>query len=333
MSEHKTILIDRGQVEEFLTMARAVEAVEEAFRAYGEGNAQLPPKPYLQFPKGDLRCMPAYLPGLGLASVKNVNVHPENTELPTVMATITIFDPYTGFARAIMDGTYLTAVRTGAAGGIAARYLAREDSRIVSFAGAGRQARTQLAALVETMPQIEEVLIHDIDQDRARQFCQYCDEEHDLEARYAELNDTVREADILTTVTPSREPFVSLEYLKPGTHVNAIGADAPGKQELELEVLEKAKIVLDSWKQASHGGEINCAVAEGLIREEDIHANIGEVVTGRKTGRECEDEITVFDSTGLAIQDCACAVQVYRELTAEGRDISRLTTVDFLSRF
>ena len=143
MSSRETYLITRGEVKRTLTMADAVKAVEAAFRAYGEGKVQMPPKVYLNFEKGDLRSMPAYMPELGLAGVKNVNVHSGNTDLPTVMATITLFDPETGFPLAVLDGTYLTAVRTGAAGAIAAKYLARKDSTVAAFVGAGRQASAQ----------------------------------------------------------------------------------------------------------------------------------------------------------------------------------------------
>ncbi len=147
MSSRETYLITRSEVKKALTMADAVAAVEAAFRAYGDGKVQMPPKVYLGFEKGDLRSMPAYLPELGLAGVKNVNVHSANTDLPTVMATMTLFDPETGFPLAVLDGTYLTAVRTGAAGGIAAKYLAREDSTVAAFVGAGRQAETFCSCL------------------------------------------------------------------------------------------------------------------------------------------------------------------------------------------
>jgi alanine dehydrogenase len=301
--------------------------VEVVFRAYGEGHVQMPPKPYLQFERGDLRCMPGYVPDLGVAVVKNVNVHPANTDLPTVMGTVTVFDPETGFALAIMDGTHLTAMRTGAAGGVAAKYLARPDSRVAAFVGCGRQARTQLAALMETMPALEQVLAVDAAPERAEQFAQQATFEHGVTARACDLAEALARAEILTTVTPVREPFVSLDALKQGVHINAIGADAPGKQELQAEVLRAARVVVDSWEQASHGGEINAAVSAGLLTRDDIHADIGQVVAGNRPGRDDPAEITVFDSTGLAIQDCACAAHVWHELADRAGD---LPAVDFL---
>mgnify|MGYP006282214541 CR=1 FL=1 len=326
----KTCLIGQDQVERVLTMEEALDAVEEAFTAYGDGRVQMPPKPYLNFERGDLRCMPAYVPDLGVATVKNVNVHPENTELPTVMGTVTVFDPDTGFALAIMDGTYLTAMRTAAATGVAARYLARPDCVTLGFIGAGRQAETQFEALKTVLSGISTVLIHDLDPNRARRLAQKWANDHNVEAHACSAEQVVSEACVLTTVTPVREPVVMRKWVQPGTHINAIGADASGKQELETSILTDAKVVIDSWEQSSHGGEINVAVSQGIFTREDIHADIGEVVTGRKPGRESREEITVFDSTGLAIQDCACAAHVYERVARVEEDEECQNYMDFL---
>ncbi|MHC5034035.1 MAG: ornithine cyclodeaminase family protein [Planctomycetota bacterium] len=331
MASKVTYLVTRAQVESVLTMADAVAAVEGAFAAYGQGRVQMPPKSYLHFERGDLRSMPAYLPDLGLAAVKNVNVHPANDDLPAVMATVTVFDPDTGFPLAVMDGTYLTAMRTGAAGGIAAKHLARPDAATACFVGAGRQAETQLAALMVTVPAIRRVFVFDIDTDRAWEFAHRSGIAYGVEASACGLDEAVEAADVLATVTPAREPLVRKDCLRPGTHINAIGADAPGKQELDLEVLQAAKVVVDNWEQASHGGEINVAVSKGLIGRDEIHADIGQVVAGTKPGREGPDEITVFDSTGLAIQDLACAAHVLRRLTADAGTRAALRTMDFLA--
>jgi alanine dehydrogenase len=330
MSGRSTLLVGKALVSKVLTIEAAVQAVEEAFRAYGEGCVQMPSKSYLSFEKGDLRCMPAYIPDLGLATVKNVSVHPQNRDLPTVMGTVSVIDPETGFPLAIMDGTYLTAMRTGAAGGVAAKYLARPDSTVAGFVGAGVQAATQLAALLVTMPAIRQVLVSDIDERRAARFAEAATARHGLQARAAPLGEVVSSCDVLTTVTPVRKPIVRRADVRPGLHINAIGADAPGKQELEVEILRDAAVVIDSWEQGSHGGEINVAVSRGLFGRDDVHADIGEVVSGRKPGRESADQITVFDSTGLAIQDCACAAHVYRALAAGGASAGEAATFDFI---
>jgi alanine dehydrogenase len=331
MARGATYLITRTQVRAALNIEQALEAVESAFRAYGNGRVQMPPKSYLTFQKGDLRCMPGYLPEVGLAAVKNVNVHPQNVGLPSVMATVTVIDPESGFPLAIMDGTYLTAMRTGAAGGVAAKYLARDDVRVAGFIGAGRQAQTQLAALLLTRPGIEKVLVADASPGHAEVFARHCAEQHGRSASVGSPEEVVRGCDVLTTVTPACQPVVRAEWVQPGTHINAIGADAPGKQELDVAVLQNAKIVVDNWTQAAHGGEINVAVARGLLTHQAVHADIGQVVTGHKPGREGPKEVTVFDSTGLAIQDVACAAWVYRQVVEGASARGQFEAIDFMA--
>ena len=306
----KTLILTERDVREVLTMDEAMRAVEKAFELHALGKTQMPAKVYLNFEKGDLRAMPAYLDGK--AGVKWVNSHPENPKLglPTVMAVIVYNDPETGFPLAIMDGTHVTNYRTGAAGGIAAKYLARKDSRVFGFVGCGRQAYTQLLALREVF-EIDEARAYDISDKNAEKFVRFC-EKLGITARALELR-KVCDCDVLTTTTPSRKPVVRDEWVKEGTHINAIGADAPGKQELDERILLRAKIVVDDMEQALHGGEINVAISKGIIKPEDVHATLGEIVAGIKRGRESDEEVTIFDSTGLAIQDIAVADVVYRK--------------------
>ncbi len=313
-----TLLVTRSQIENVLNMRDCVSIVEEAFRLYGQGQVQMPPKMYLSFEKGDLRCMPAYIGSIGMAGVKNVNVHPFNKSLPTVMATITLIDPDTGFPLAVMDGTYITNMRTGAAGAVAAKYLSREDSKTAAFIGAGTQARTQMEALLVTRLQICEVTVYDTSEDKMKDFAQFAKDKFNLDVHCSEsVEGAVRNADIVTTTTPVREPLVKAEYIREGTHINAFGADASGKQELDPEILKQSRIVIDNWEQASHSGEINVALSKGMITRDDIYGDIGEIVTGTKPARQSADQITVFDSTGLSIQDIAVAAEVYRILKAD----------------
>jgi alanine dehydrogenase len=311
----KTYLLTKNQIEKIFTMRDYVLAIEEAFRLYGQGKVQMPPKVYLSFPKGDLRCMPVYIPSMNIAGVKNVNVHPINVGLPTVMATITLFDPDTGFPIAIMDGTSITKMRTGAAGGVAAKYLSREDSRTAAFIGSGVQAKTQLEALLVVRPDIVKIKAFDVDAQKLKNFVQHARTHYSTDSEgAASVEEAVKDADIVITTTPVRNPILKAEFLRPGAHVNAIGADAPGKQELEIELLKRARIVVDNWQQASHAGEINVAVSKKMIGNEDIYGDIGEIVSGSKIGRDSSDLITVFDSTGLAIQDIYAACRIYRTL-------------------
>ncbi len=312
-----TLILTEKEVRKLLKMSDAMEAVERAFRIYAtrEESVQMPPKVYLTFERGDLRAMPALVGKY--AGVKWVNSHPHNREraMPTVMALLILNDPETGFPLAVMDATYITCVRTGAAGGIAAKYLARKDSGVFGFVGCGTQAYYQLDALREAFD-VERVLAFDVVSSSARKFADHCSKL----GIDAEVCDCERACccDVLTTTTPSMKPVVKDGWVKEGTHINAIGADAPGKQELDEKLLLRAKVVVDDMEQAVHGGEINVAISKGLIKPEDVYATIGEVIAGLKPGRESEEEITIFDSTGLAIQDVATASVVFERAKESG---------------
>ncbi|UCD95034.1 MAG: ornithine cyclodeaminase family protein [Candidatus Zixiibacteriota bacterium] len=326
-----TYLIKRSDVEKALTMKDCVEAVEKAFRLYGEEKVQMPPKAYLYFTEfsGDLRCMPAYIPELNAAGIKSVNVHPDNRKvgLPTVMATILLNDPKTGYPVAILDGTHITNMRTGAAGGVAAKYLAKENCKKASFVGAGRQAETQLHAMMVTKPMITNVSVVDLDNERAEAFAGLCSERYNLNAVVVDsIHDACVDADIINCTTASRKPIVMAGDVPPGAHINAIGADAEGKQELDGDVLKKARVVIDDWVQASHSGEINVMVHKGEFRRKDLAAELGKVVAGNLKIRTSDTDITIFDSTGLAIQDLITAAHVYK-LLVEGPGKADLQTV------
>lgn len=314
----KTLLLTEQDIKKVLTPRIANETVEKAFRAYGTRSVEMPAKSYLYFPKGDLRSMPAYVFGEGfnIAGVKCVNVHPQNPRrhLPSVMAVIILNDPETGFPLAVLDGTYLTDQRTGAAGAVAAKYLSREDAEVAGFVGSGAQARSQLACLLDVR-KIRKIKIWQFagDKESAQDFRRWAQKTFKLEAFISPRIDTVTlESDIVITTTPSRMPLV--RRVSAGTHINAIGADAPGKQEIAPGVLQEAKIVIDDWAQASHSGEINVPLRQKLIGRKNIYATLGGIVAGKKKGRKSDGEITLFDSTGLAIQDISCAWVVYRTL-------------------
>jgi len=313
--------LSEDEVKSLLTMDEAIPAVEEAFREHGLGKAQMPPKSYLYFRKydGDLRTMPAYLEELDATGVKVVNVHPANPAagLPTVMAVVILNSPKTGAPIAMMGGTFLTSMRTGAAGAVAAKYLARRNSRCVGLVGAGAQARTQLLGLAKIFD-IKSVTVADVSLDRCRGLER--EARGFLDAEYlltTEIKDAC-DCDILVTTTPSRKPLVKEEWISEGTHINAIGADAKGKEELDPHLLRRAKVVVDDLAQASHSGEVNVPLTEGLFVPEEIHAMIGEVVAVKVPGREDDDEITIFDSTGLAIQDVATATRVHQKALEKG---------------
>jgi len=314
----KTLIITRKDVERVLTPGIANETVEKAFRAHALGETEMPPKCYLTFQQGDLRSMPASIWGQGFntAGIKSVNVHPENQKLnlPTVMAVVALTDPETGFPIAILDGTFLTGIRTGAAGAVAVKYLAKAESRCAGFVGCGTQAKTQLACIMEVRD-VDSLKVWKFSPDDrlAARFCSWARRRYGVKTMISQkIDDVTTDVDILVCTTPSRKPLV--QKVSPGTHINAIGADAEGKEEINPEILKGAKLVIDNWTQASHSGEINLPVKNGFITRDDIYSEIGEVTAGMKKGRESAEEITLFDSTGLAIQDISCAYVVFETL-------------------
>jgi alanine dehydrogenase len=287
--------------EESLDYAGVNRAVEAVFREHARGHVQMPPKVYITFEHGDFRTMPAYVPALGMAGVKIVNVHPDNRAagLPKVMALTVILDVATGLPSAIINATRLTDMRTGAAGAIAAKYLAPKKEVVLGVIGSGRQAEAQVQAISRELV-ITEIRIWSRDEKNALALAERFG---DLSASATSLEKAC-DADVVVTTTPSRKPIVMHEWIKDGTHINAIGADAPGKEELDPLILKRAKVFVDDRPQAIHSGEINVPITKGLFHAHDIAGTLGEVVVGVK-GRKRPDEVTVFDSTGLAIQDLA----------------------------
>ncbi|GAA0295083.1 ornithine cyclodeaminase family protein [Halarchaeum salinum] len=317
----ETLLLDTDDVDANASMAEIVPAVRDAFAAYERGDAQMPAKSYIDLPQynGDFRSMPAYLDAgeWDAAGIKWVNAHPDNPDsfdLPTVMGTMIYSDPENAYPLAIMDGTVLTMKRTGAAAAVATDALAVADATSVGIVGAGVQSYTQLEAISQVRD-ITEVVVSDLREERITRFIERFGDEFDVRAG------SISEAghcDILSTVTPVEDPIVGPDDLGPHTHVNAMGADAAGKHELADRLLLAAKLVIDDYAQTTHSGEINVPWNAGVLDDDDLYGEIGEIVTGAKAGRVEADDVTVFDSTGLAIQDVAAAHVVYEHAAERG---------------
>jgi len=312
-----TLFLTRKDVRGLLNMAEVITAVEQALGDWARGQATMPPKAYLLLDNGDIRAMPAAI--TGAAGMKWANVHPHNSALglPTVMATLIYNDPDTGYPLAVMDATEITAYRTGATAAIASRYLARKDARTLGIIGAGRQAYAQLQAHTELFD-FSSVRVSDISEAAIEKliasFPGYPLQAATLEEAAA--------SDIVCTLTTATKPVLKRELVAPGTHINAVGADAPGKQELEPAILKEAMVVVDDIRQASSAGEINVPVHNGLYTVEEVYGNLGEIITGMKPGRGDDRSITVFDSTGVAIEDIATARLVYRKAMSNGGYLS-----------
>jgi alanine dehydrogenase len=277
---------------------RAVEAVREAFVAYARAEWSMPPKVYVPaYPAGDFRAMPVL--GAGHALLKWVTSYPGNPArgLPTVMGLVLLSDASNGVLRAVLDAGAVTALRTGAAAVLAAETLGRPDAETAAVVGAGVNG---LAAAKTFAARGRDVSLYDVERGRAEQAA------GQIGARVVDRDEALA-ADLLVTMTPGHEILLPLGSLRPGQHVSLMGADGPGKAEIAAEELARVSVFADDWEQASHNGELAHAVEAGLVSREGI-TEFGDVLAGDRGGRTDQDEITTFDSTGLAIQDLAIAL-------------------------
>jgi alanine dehydrogenase len=287
-----------AQVAAAVSPERALEAVREAFVAYARGEWSMPPKVYVPaYPAGDFRAMPAL--GAGHALLKWVTSYPGNPErgLPTVTGLVLLSDASDGALRAVLDAGAVTALRTGAAAVLAAETLGRADTKTAAVVGAGVNGK---AAARTFVARGREVGIYDVDPGRAGGAAE------EVGALVAERDEALT-ADLLVTMTPGHEILLPAGSLRPGQHVSLMGADGPGKAEIAVEELVRTHVFADDWEQASHNGELVHAVNAGKLEREQV-TELGAVLAGDRPGRESDDEITTFDSTGLAIQDLAVAL-------------------------
>jgi alanine dehydrogenase len=277
---------------------RALEAVRDAFVAYARGEWSMPPKVYVPaYPAGDFRAMPAL--GAGHALLKWVTSFPGNPAqgLPTVMGLVLLSDATNGSPRAVLDAGAVTALRTGAAAVLAAETLGRADADTAAVVGAGVNG---IAAARTFRARGREVVLFDVDGERARSAA-------DELGGLAVSRDEALAADLLVTMTPGHEVLLAEGTLRPGQHVSLMGADGPGKAEIAVDELLRTRIFADDWEQASHNGELVHAVEAGRLERSGV-TELGAVLAGDARGRKSDEEITTFDSTGLAIQDLAIAL-------------------------
>ncbi|MHA2391740.1 MAG: ornithine cyclodeaminase family protein [Promethearchaeota archaeon] len=316
MSE--VIIISQEEVKQCLPMSEAIRAVQGAYIAFAQGRVKMPPVMHLDVSQynGEVDIKSGYIEDFELIGTKIASGFYDNYKLglPPGVAVIILLDLKTSMPLAIMDGTYVTAYRTGAAGAVAAKVLAKKKSKIVGVIGTGTQARMQVLALNEIFP-LKEIKVWGIDIAGRDLYSQEMTERLKMIVTPEDnIEDAVSEADIIVTTTPSKDPLVMNDWVKEGVHINAIGADAPGKQELDPSIIQRAdKVVVDSLAQCKVIGEIQHALTEGLISENDVYAEIGQILTGEKKGRESNEEITLFDSTGLSAQDIAAANIVLKQ--------------------
>ena len=313
------IILSDADVEKLLDMDEAINAVEEAFREYASGNVVMPARSTIMVPKynGSISFMPSYLTGLDAQATKIISIYPDNREkgLPTTAAWIVVNDPETGLIEAFMDATYLTAVRTGAITGVAARYLAPEGAQVAAVFGAGVQGRTQAWAAC-TVRAIEKVYVYDPVEKAREGFAEEMTAKLGVEVVAAGSGEEAcRYADIVLTATTSPRPVLRRGWLKDVVHVSAIGAFYPDWRELDTATVAGSKLVIDDYEGImQEAGDVLIPMAEGAMTEDNIYAELKELVSGVKPGRTPEDGVTVFKSVGIAIQDSSVANLVLSKL-------------------
>lgn len=320
----ETLLLSKDEVGSLIDLDLIRAAVEEGYQSFNSGLVVQPNFMAVSFPgthqgvdfKGGLDLGSGYI--TLKASSGGYDDNPK-LGLPTGMNTVLLFEAKTCALRCIMDGTFITGCRTGAAGAISVKYLAREDSEKLCVLGAGNQARRQLAAIMRVR-RLTEVRAWDALPEFLDKYVEEMCAETELKIRKcATAEEAVRGADIVVTTTRGRSgPIVKKEWIEPGTHIAAIGADMPGKQELDGEIFAGAKIVCDSIELCLESGETQNAVKAGLLQPEKIHAEIGEIILGNKPGRETPEEVTIFDTVGMAIQDIVTATMLYKGALQKG---------------
>lgn len=328
------LALSHEDTESLLDMETVIEKVEQAYTLKHQKDAALWPMIFHEFEEGvaDMDIKSGHLIGANIYGLKLVSWFGPNAEknLPQLVGTVMVFDGETGAPKAILSAEHITCMRTGAAGAIGAKYFARQDSKTLLMVGTGNQAAFQIAATLMVMPSIEKVYLwNPINQDEAEVFkskiADRLNDEflvhYDDAAKVAELKQkfdvefevvtdiekATGESDIVITVTPSRKAMIMKEWVKPGTHFSCVGADMSGKQEIDEALFGVARVFTDDITQSTNVGEAETAVKKGIIKPEDIISEIGAVISGDAKGRLSDEEITIYDSTGIALQDLITA--------------------------
>ncbi len=324
----KTLILSRTDMTGLLTPAEYNDCVEHAFRMHGLGRVYMEPKGHIvldDYP-GEFEVMPSFIEDPPAAACKWVSIREDNARfgLPTVFSILVYTDPESGFPLAICDGSHHTMMRTGSAAAVSAKWLARKDSKVLAVVGAGTVGRGALATCNEVFPW-EEVRVWSRNQETLDAFVA------DEQPKYSgfelgpstDLEKVVAGADVVVTGTHARGGIVEDAWISPGTHIAALGADLEGEQELRGALLQRARIFVDDIRQCRADGEINVPLAQGLITEQDVAGEIGKVITCELEGRQSDDQITVFDSTGIALQDSATVPLEYERALAAGVGIEK----------
>jgi ornithine cyclodeaminase/alanine dehydrogenase-like protein (mu-crystallin family) len=314
-------VLDAEEIARLLDMPSCIRAVEAAFRARGEGRSAPSAMVGLELGGGGLHAKMASLEvasRLFAAAKVNANFpgNPVERNLPTIQGVLVLFDATSGVPLVVMDSAPITTLRTAAASAVAARWLARADASTVTFVGCGVQARAHLTALRQVR-RVQTIYAIDLRPDVAETFCRFALAECGIAAHIpASLGEATRASDIVVTTTPSRRALLDVGDVSPGTFVAAVGADNEHKQEITPALLRTASVVVDDLEQCARFGDLHHALASGALRREDVRASLDQIVALARPGRSNDEEIIIFDSTGLALEDVAAAATVFERLTS-----------------
>jgi ornithine cyclodeaminase/alanine dehydrogenase len=313
----QTLLLSKQEVESLLKIEDCIDSVEEAYKLYSQGKTEIPGILHLAVPQfeGEVHIKAGYVefenPIISLKMGGGYFKNQEKFGIPSINSLILLYDARNGYPISVMDGSIITKYRTGAAGAIAVKHLANVETKNMSIIGCGTQGRAQLEC-ISKVTSIKVAKIYDHDQGCMRKFEYEMASKTNIKIiKSLSLEDAIRDSDIIVTATPSRKFYVLDKWIRDGVLIVAVGTDSPGKQELDPNIFKRAKIVVDNKAQCKEVGEIQHAIQSGLIKETDIYAEIGDIVSGKIKGRISKEEIIVFDTTGMAIQDAAAANVVF----------------------
>jgi alanine dehydrogenase len=321
MSAQALLILSRADIARLMTYGDYVEAIEAALRAAVEGWAVAPPASALHVPDGSFHAKGAALLGDDATVAIKINGNfpgnPATNGLPTVQGVIYLADGANGRPLAVMDSIEVTINRTGAATTLAARHLARPDSQVATVCGAGVQGRIQLRALAAALP-LQRIHVWDVRPEAAGTMADDLGRTLSLDVRAADSLAVVRESDVVVTCTSARKAFLTPDLVRPGTFISAVGADNSDKHEIDSRLYAASLAVVDSLEQAAEIGDLHHALAAGAVTREHVHASLGEILAGTKPGRTDNQSITLFDSTGMGLQDVAAAAAIYRRALKAG---------------
>lgn len=332
-------ILSKEDVKKIISMQQVIEVVESVYKAKSEGLTDVWPTVFYEFKRGkaDLDIKSGYLKSKQLFGHKTVTWFDDNTEkgIPTLIGMIAVFDAETGMPIGMTDAAYITGMRTGAAGALGAKYLSREDAENLLIVGAGNQAIFQIAATLTVMPTIKKVRVASQQPANAKSFVEGISQQlkHQFNINVEnikfeaveDLEQAVHDSHIIITVTPSRNPIIKKEWLQKGTHISCIGTDMEGKQEIDAKILPSSLLFVDDMKHCKEVGEIEIPLKLGIINETNIIGELGDLIIGKVTGRTSNEQITIFDATGMALLDIATADMALKE--AEKNELVSKTNI------